>query len=63
MSPSIANCDRCETPLERGTPPDEIADGIRFILEARSLTGQMIAPDGGQHLGWLHPAPDEPVRG
>ena len=20
---------------------------------------QMITPDGGQHLGWLHPAPDD----
>ena len=48
------------TPLERGTPPAEVADGIRFILSARALTGQMIALDGGQHLGWEMPQ-GEPI--
>ena len=43
------------TPLERGASPGEIADGIRFVLAARALTGQMIALDGGQHLGWTMP--------
>jgi NAD(P)-dependent dehydrogenase (short-subunit alcohol dehydrogenase family) len=43
------------TPLGRGTTTDEICDAIRFILGAPSLTGQMIALDGGQHLGWAHP--------
>ncbi|MEW5727289.1 MAG: SDR family oxidoreductase [Pseudomonadota bacterium] len=41
-----------ETPLERGTSPDEIAAAIRFILATRSFTGQMLALDGGQHLQW-----------
>jgi hypothetical protein len=27
-----------------------------------SLTGQMIALDGGQHLGWLQPQQTEPQR-
>lgn len=45
------------TPLGRGTTPEEICDAVRFILAAPSLTGQMIALDGGQHLGWAHPAP------
>ncbi|WP_041795312.1 SDR family oxidoreductase [Pararhodospirillum photometricum] len=39
-------------PLGHGTSPDEIARALRFILEAPSMTGQMIALDGGQHLGW-----------
>lgn len=39
-------------PLERGTSPDEICSALRFLLGARSVTGQMIALDGGQHLGW-----------
>jgi NAD(P)-dependent dehydrogenase (short-subunit alcohol dehydrogenase family) len=39
-------------PLGHGTTPDEIADAVRYILSARSMTGQMIALDGGQHLGW-----------
>ncbi|HWK43853.1 MAG TPA: SDR family oxidoreductase [Stellaceae bacterium] len=42
-------------PLQRGTTPDEIADALRFILGARAMTGQMIALDGGQHLGWAQP--------
>ncbi|MEO5375164.1 MAG: SDR family oxidoreductase [Alphaproteobacteria bacterium] len=39
-------------PLGRGTTPQEIADAVRFILAAPAMTGQMIALDGGQHLGW-----------
>ena len=43
-------------PLRRGTDPEEIAEALRFILRARSMTGQMITLDGGQQLGWLTPA-------
>jgi len=43
-------------PLRRGTTPGEICDGVRFILGAPALTGQMIALDGGEHLGWAQPA-------
>ena len=42
-------------PLGRGATPEEIAEGVRFLLAARSMTGQMIALDGGQHLGWAQP--------
>ena len=42
-------------PLHRGTSPQEIAAALRFILAAPALTGQMIALDGGQHLGWAQP--------
>jgi NAD(P)-dependent dehydrogenase (short-subunit alcohol dehydrogenase family) len=38
------------TPLGRATPPEEIASAVRFILDAPSMTGQMIALDAGQHL-------------
>lgn len=41
-----------ETPLRRNVMPDEIADAVRFIIHAPSLTGQMLALDAGQHLGW-----------
>jgi NAD(P)-dependent dehydrogenase (short-subunit alcohol dehydrogenase family) len=44
------------TPLQHGATPEEIAAGIRFILAARSMTGQMIALDGGEHLGWAQPS-------
>jgi NAD(P)-dependent dehydrogenase (short-subunit alcohol dehydrogenase family) len=51
-----AQCARL--PLRRGTTPDEIAAALSFILATRSLTGQMIALDGGQHLGWSFPSAD-----
>lgn len=41
-----------QVPLERPAGLAEIAGAVRFILETPSLTGQMIALDGGQHLGW-----------
>lgn len=44
-----------QTPLQRQTAPAEIAAAVRFILDAPAMTGQMIALDGGQHLGWAHP--------
>lgn len=47
-------------PLGHGAGADEIADGVRYILAAPSLTGQMIALDGGQHLGWEFPEPGSP---
>jgi NAD(P)-dependent dehydrogenase (short-subunit alcohol dehydrogenase family) len=46
---------KAATPLGRGTSPDEIAAAVRFILAAPAMTGQMIALDGGQHLGWAQP--------
>ena len=46
---------RAMIPLQRGTSPREIAAAMRFILSAPAMTGQMIALDGGQHLGWAQP--------
>lgn len=40
------------TPLGRGASPEEIANAVRFIVATPSLTGQMLALDGGQHLNW-----------
>lgn len=40
------------TLLGRGPESEEIPAAVRFILSARSMTGQMIALDGGQHLLW-----------
>lgn len=42
-------------PMRRSTNPDEVAAAIRFILDAPSITGQMIALDGGEHMGWAQP--------
>lgn len=46
------------TLLERGATPDEIADAVMWLLEAKAVTGQMIAVDGGQHLAWRTPDVD-----
>ncbi len=43
-------------PLGRGTTLEEICSAVRFILDTPAMTGQMIALDGGQHLGWAQPA-------
>ncbi|MBI1245461.1 MAG: SDR family oxidoreductase [Alphaproteobacteria bacterium] len=47
-------------PLKRGPELGEIADCVRFMLAAGSLTGQMIALDGGQHLNWGAPGLHQP---
>ena len=39
-------------PLQSGAKPEEVAETILFLLKVKSITGQMIALDGGQHLGW-----------
>ena len=43
------------TLLERAVSPDEIAAALRYLIDAASVTGQMIAVDAGQHLGWRTP--------
>ena len=48
-------CEAAGVPLGRAVAPDEIAAAVLFLAEARSVTGQMIAVDSGQHLGWLTP--------
>src|SRR5919108_1943120 len=50
-------------PLRRGAGVEEICACVRFILATPSLTGQMIALDGGQHLGWLQPQQADAQRG
>ena len=47
---------RQSLPLQRGAEPEEICAAVRFILASPSLTGQMLALDGGEHLGWAQPA-------
>ncbi|MFT8244597.1 SDR family oxidoreductase [Roseomonas sp. BN140053] len=49
---------QCEAvPLGRGTSPEEVGRALLAILCLPSLTGQMLALDGGQHLQW------SPARG
>jgi len=41
--------------LKRGPELSEFGATIRYLWAARSVTGQMIALDGGQHLAWQTP--------
>lgn len=45
-------------PLQKGPTLDEIANTVDYLLTAPSVTGQMIALDGGQHLAWKTPDVD-----
>jgi NAD(P)-dependent dehydrogenase (short-subunit alcohol dehydrogenase family) len=40
------------TLLGRAVSPPEIAAALRYLIDAPSVTGQMIAVDAGQHLVW-----------
>ncbi|MEP6829641.1 MAG: SDR family oxidoreductase [Rhizomicrobium sp.] len=46
---------RDATVLKRGAEPDDVAQAVRYLLEAEAVTGQMLAVDGGQHLIWQTP--------
>jgi NAD(P)-dependent dehydrogenase (short-subunit alcohol dehydrogenase family) len=41
--------------MGRGPALAEFGATIRYLWEARSVTGQLIAIDGGQHLAWQTP--------
>jgi len=40
------------TLLRRSVDPAEIGHALRYLIDATSVTGQMIAVDAGQHLAW-----------
>lgn len=40
------------TPLRKPVDVAELCEAMRFLISARSMTGQMIALDSGQHLSW-----------
>lgn len=42
-------------PLGHGTSPQEIAQAILYLWASPSMTGQLLALDGGQHLAWKTP--------
>lgn len=46
---------RAATVLKRGANPQDITAALGFFLDSPGVTGQFIAVDGGQHLGWKTP--------
>jgi NAD(P)-dependent dehydrogenase (short-subunit alcohol dehydrogenase family) len=39
-------------PLGRGPTPEDIAAAVVYLAGAKSVTGAVLAVDGGQHLAW-----------
>jgi len=52
---SVFEQEAAATPLETSVDPEEIAQACDYLLQARKVTGQMIAVDSGQHLSWRTP--------
>ena len=46
---------RAATILQRGVNPEDITSALGYLLDAPAITGQMLAVDSGQHLGWETP--------
>jgi NAD(P)-dependent dehydrogenase (short-subunit alcohol dehydrogenase family) len=42
---------RRRLPLQRTPEPADLAEAVRYLLEARAVTGQVLFVDGGRHLG------------
>lgn len=55
QAPGEFEAEAAGTLLQRRATPDEVAAALRYLIDAPSVTGQMIAVDGGQHLGWRTP--------
>jgi NAD(P)-dependent dehydrogenase (short-subunit alcohol dehydrogenase family) len=55
QAPGEFEAEAAGTPLGRPVDPMEIAAALTYLIDARSVTGQMIAVDSGQHLAWKTP--------
>ncbi len=55
QSQSVFDAEVAGVLLQRQTALSDIADAALYLASARSVTGQTIAVDGGQHLGWKTP--------
>lgn len=42
-------------PMRRPTTAAEICGALQFLIDTPTVTGQMIALDGGEHMGWAQP--------
>ncbi len=61
QSPADFAAEAGAVPLGRGADPGEIAAAMLYLIDAPSVTGQMIAVDGGQHLAWRTPDVIDPA--
>jgi NAD(P)-dependent dehydrogenase (short-subunit alcohol dehydrogenase family) len=42
-------------PLKRAASIEDVCDAVVYLAKASSVTGQLIAVDGGQHIAWETP--------
>jgi NAD(P)-dependent dehydrogenase (short-subunit alcohol dehydrogenase family) len=42
-------------PMKKAVSLKDVSNSVQFLIQNSSITGQMIAVDGGQHLGWSFP--------
>jgi NAD(P)-dependent dehydrogenase (short-subunit alcohol dehydrogenase family) len=52
QDPDAFAAEASSTLMRRPVDPAEIGQALRYLIDARSVTGQMIAVDSGQHLAW-----------
>lgn len=55
QTPEMFQAEAANILLQRRAELNDIAAAALYLIDAPSVTGQMIAVDGGQHLGWLTP--------
>ena len=55
QAPEDFAAEAANVPLMRRATPEEIARAVLYLVDAPSVTGQMIAVDAGQHLAWQTP--------
>jgi len=55
QSPADFAAEAAAVPLEKSASPDDIAAALTYLIDAKSVTGQLLLVDGGQHLSWKTP--------
>ena len=55
QAPGEFEAEAAGVPLQRVVEAAELGAALRFLIDSPSVTGQMIAVDAGQHLGWRTP--------
>jgi NAD(P)-dependent dehydrogenase (short-subunit alcohol dehydrogenase family) len=55
QAPGEFEAEAAATPLGHAVSLDDLTAALRYLIDARAVTGQMIAVDAGQHLGWRTP--------
>ena len=55
QSPGDFQTEAAATLLGRGSTVEDLVRALLYLVDARAVTGQTIAVDGGQHLTWRTP--------